>query len=173
MGISGFLVALGEIEVSSICRNTSSVIKVRPRCGGLGGRSSRLPQLVCWSVTPGPRRAGSRIRRATGRRDTERRPVQRAVGVTAIVRERASRVQPRGYSVNGRMPAGAVCVPRAVQRGGDEETRTPDPLLAKEMLCQLSYVPPARQNLPGFAEPKCGGRFWTRTRDLCLIRAVL
>ena len=28
--------------------------------------------------------------------------------------------------------------------GGDEETRTPDPLLAKEMLCQLSYVP-----LPG------------------------
>jgi hypothetical protein len=27
--------------------------------------------------------------------------------------------------------------------GGDEETRTPDPLLAKEMLCQLSYVPGA------------------------------
>ena len=49
--------------------------------------------------------------------------------------------------------------------GGDEETRTPDPLLAKEMLCQLSYVP-SRRN-------ECGGRFWTRTRDLCLIRAVL
>jgi hypothetical protein len=28
-----------------------------------------------------------------------------------------------------------------VPGGGDEETRTPDPLLAKEMLCQLSYVP--------------------------------
>ena len=27
------------------------------------------------------------------------------------------------------------------ENGGDEETRTPDPLLAKEMLCQLSYVP--------------------------------
>ncbi len=27
--------------------------------------------------------------------------------------------------------------------GGDEETRTPDPLLAKEMLCRLSYVPAA------------------------------
>jgi hypothetical protein len=25
--------------------------------------------------------------------------------------------------------------------GGDEETRTPDPLLAKEMLFRLSYVP--------------------------------
>ena len=28
--------------------------------------------------------------------------------------------------------------------GGDEETRTPDPLLAKEMLFQLSYVPAVR-----------------------------
>src|SRR4029453_18514931 len=49
--------------------------------------------------------------------------------------------------------------------GGDEETRTPDLLLAKEILYQLSYVPLARGS--------CGGRFWTRTRDLCLIRAVL
>ena len=48
--------------------------------------------------------------------------------------------------------------------GGDEETRTPDPLLAKEMLCQLSYVP-RRQG--------SGGRYWTRTSDLCLIRAAL
>ena len=52
--------------------------------------------------------------------------------------------------------------------GGDEETRTPDPLLAKEMLCQLSYVPIRRGRGRGG-----GGRFWTRTRDLCLIRAVL
>jgi hypothetical protein len=33
--------------------------------------------------------------------------------------------------------------------GGDEETRTPDPLLAKEMLCQLSYVPLPRANVVG------------------------
>ena len=32
-------------------------------------------------------------------------------------------------------------VPDVFGDGGDEETRTPDPLLAKEMLCQLSYVP--------------------------------
>ena len=30
---------------------------------------------------------------------------------------------------------------REAEGGGDEETRTPDPLLAKEMLYQLSYVP--------------------------------
>jgi hypothetical protein len=50
-----------------------------------------------------------------------------------------------------------------VESGGAEETRTPDFLLAKEALYQLSYGP---QLAPG-------GRFWTRTRDLCLIRAVL
>ena len=35
----------------------------------------------------------------------------------------------------------------AGEGGGDEETRTPDPLLAKEMLYQLSYVPmlPSRE----------------------------
>ena len=32
-------------------------------------------------------------------------------------------------------------VPDASGVGGDEETRTPDPLLAKEMLFRLSYVP--------------------------------
>jgi hypothetical protein len=69
----------------------------------------------------------------------------------------------------GRFPGSSrgssICVSARGGGGGDEETRTPDPLLAKEMLYQLSYVPLAgRVN---------GGRFWTRTRDLCLIRAVL
>jgi hypothetical protein len=36
--------------------------------------------------------------------------------------------------------------PADEESGGDEETRTPDPLLAKEMLCQLSYVPQAPRN---------------------------
>ena len=31
--------------------------------------------------------------------------------------------------------------PAVAEGGGDEETRTPDPLLAKEMLYRLSYVP--------------------------------
>ncbi len=35
---------------------------------------------------------------------------------------------------------------RAAYGGGDEETRTPDPLLAKEMLYQLSYVPEERHD---------------------------
>ena len=39
----------------------------------------------------------------------------------------------------------AARVLRGGRSGGDEETRTPDPLLAKEMLYQLSYVPPSSQ----------------------------
>ena len=39
--------------------------------------------------------------------------------------------------------------PAAEKGGGDEETRTPDPLLAKEMLCQLSYVPGGRVMMVG------------------------
>jgi hypothetical protein len=58
-----------------------------------------------------------------------------------------------------------ILVLALAEDGGDEETRTPDPLLAKETLYQLSYVPERRAS--------DGGRFWTRTRDLCLIRAVL
>jgi hypothetical protein len=34
-----------------------------------------------------------------------------------------------------------LCSVTTFESGGDEETRTPDPLLAKEMLFQLSYVP--------------------------------
>ena len=44
-------------------------------------------------------------------------------------------------------PSYSICRCRVRGRrrgGGDEETRTPDPLLAKEMLCQLSYVPVTR-----------------------------
>ena len=67
-----------------------------------------------------------------------------------------------------REPAGRTLArSSAGEGGGDEETRTPDPLLAKEMLCQLSYVPVTCALREG------GGRTWTRTRDLGLIRAAL
>ena len=67
---------------------------------------------------------------------------------------------------------------------GAEETRTPDFLLAKEALYQLSYGPEsgyaafgaasrAKRSAAELSSPCRGGRFWTRTRDLCLIRAVL
>ena len=39
------------------------------------------------------------------------------------------------------LKVGSSCNAAVERDGGDEETRTPDPLLAKEMLCQLSYVP--------------------------------
>ena len=53
--------------------------------------------------------------------------------------------------------------------GGDEENRTPDPLLARQVLSQLSYTPTWCFNFIKFV----GGLKWTRTTDLTLIRRVL
>ncbi len=60
--------------------------------------------------------------------------------------------------------------------GGDEEIRTPDPLRAKQVLFQLSYAPNEwfRGRPVPAPETSCrGGSCWTRTSDLCLIRAAL
>ena len=46
--------------------------------------------------------------------------------------------------------------------GGDDRIRTGDPLLAKQVLSQLSYIP-----------APCGGPTWDRTRDLALIKRAL
>ena len=56
------------------------------------------------------------------------------------------------------------------RRGGDEENRTPDPLLARQVLSQLSYTPilVSLSYLKEFGGPK-----WTRTTDLTLIRRAL
>ena len=55
---------------------------------------------------------------------------------------------------------------------GDEEIRTLDPLLARQVLSQLSYTPTALQILNCF-KYETGGLKWTRTTDLTLIRRAL
>lgn len=81
----------------------------------------------------------------------------------------ANRRSSRGWTRLSRVvPSYSTCLLLPTEGdGGDEETRTPDPLLAKEMLCQLSYVPVTQESAGS------GGRTWTRTRDLGLIRAAL
>ena len=61
-------------------------------------------------------------------------------------------------------------------RDGDEGTRTPDLLRAREALSHLSYIPSLKCFAPGalhFFPDMKGGPFWTRTRDLALIRGTL
>ena len=71
------------------------------------------------------------------------RPLEPSVGQPRILR--VSRGLPDIQFLPVRLVQRAlllVCDPVfADGDGGDEETRTPDPLLAKEMLFQLSYVP--------------------------------
>ena len=58
---------------------------------------------------------------------------------------------------------------------GEEGNRTPDLLLAKQALYQLSYSPackPPAAFAPGSASALCA-RTWIRTRDLSFIRAAL
>ena len=52
--------------------------------------------------------------------------------------------------------------------GGDERDRTADPLLARQVLSQLSYTP-----ILWFSYVIFGGPRWTRTTDLTLIRRAL
>ena len=49
------------------------------------------------------------------------------------------------------------------ESGGGEGTRTPDPLRAKQVLYQLSYIPKVAY----------GGASWNRTSDLSIISAAL
>ena len=62
----------------------------------------------------------------------------------------------------------ALLRPRPTTDGGASRDRTDDPLLAKQVLSQLSYGPvsPVRH-------PHNGGSRWTRTTGLTLIRGAL
>ena len=87
---------------------------------------------------------------------------------------------PDRYSiVKERASASAECRflalhPRGT-RGGDERNRTADPLLAKQVLSRLSYIPTNELSIVEFGEDRqsVGGPSWDRTRDLTLIKRAL
>ena len=101
------------------------------RCGPLARASATARQgrtaapAIRWSVASGHEGHGSGVRWVAP-------PAIRAA--RAAVEAGGSRGRPGSL----RFALGAVG-----RSGGDEETRTPDPLLAKEVLYQLSYVPSA------------------------------
>ena len=100
-------------------------------------------------------RCGSLLREPlTGRLAPLRRPAIRWSVTSALAgrpRIRGSlRACPRCVDdASGMDPTCFDCDDVDVSSGGDEETRTPDPLLAKEMLYQLSYVPDVRWVMVG------------------------
>lgn len=57
--------------------------------------------------------------------------------------------------------------------GGGRRDRTDDPLLAKQVLSQLSYAPMCTDDLRMYLPPDNGGSGWIRTNDPRLIKTVL
>jgi hypothetical protein len=130
---------LGEIEDRFTAEQQFQLLRCCPR----GGRPSR-----CRSGDPAIRWSVSSVRRSRIRGaievDTQRR-------LEDLPRSRHG-TAPWGLVVPGSTRSLQLSVRCGLAQdrilrcevpgdGGDEETRTPDPLLAKEMLCQLSYVP--------------------------------
>ncbi len=154
-------------KIDLLPNNSSSCKGARPPKRAAGSRHRAGDPAVCWSVSSTGDH-GSEGRWWWTHEDGSRTCLG-AVSRNSALDARSFRVHPvssvyRTGAASRRFGSSASRL-GLEGAGGDEETRTPDPLLAKEMLCQLSYVP-SRRN-------ECGGRFWTRTRDLCLIRAVL
>jgi hypothetical protein len=109
------------------------VVKVRPLAESR--RNLAIPSpAIRWSVGLFPRIRGAMMQRHEN--DGSISPSRR-LGACARA---AWGCAPR-YSISVRCLPGQRFFLQEAQSGGDEETRTPDPLLAKEMLCQLSYVP--------------------------------
>ena len=114
------------------------VVKVHRRSGSPAG--SLAP---CGPSVP---LVGGLCGRAHGSGDLAFRILTRVDGSEDLP---ANRRLPDGGGVGSRASGGpeifaclvSLGARRRSEGGGDEETRTPDPLLAKEMLFQLSYVP--------------------------------
>ena len=72
-------------------------------------------------------------------------------------------------------PRLGISTPLQRSDGGGERDRTDDPLLAKQVLSQLSYTPgnPCITNAPGYKPGTNGGSGWTRTIDPRLIKTML
>src|SRR5262245_5454004 len=133
-----------------------------PRGGSSARYGRRSPPTGGASSHPAPTRRGTppvprgpRTPPAGGRGRTwsdRPRPPARRDGNTERVAERAGGAvneavrrpgYPSGYPRAGRAahPGAGDPAPPREGRGGDEGTRTPDPLRAKQALSQLSYIP--------------------------------
>ena len=71
-----------------------------------------------------------------------------------------------GLALNSSVASRLVLI-KLLSANGDGEIRTLDPLLARQVLSQLSYTPVWNYSL------SANGLKWTRTIDLTLIRRAL
>jgi hypothetical protein len=116
-----------------------------------------------------PRGALSRCRRLCSRRSDDPAVIVRS---SNLVRSRSPTSHEISQPAGGLLTAAGMLAQRRASsaQGGAAGIRTPDLRRARAALSRLSYGPPV-PSAPG--PPPQGGRAWTRTRDLGLIRAAL
>ncbi len=121
---------------------TSSLVKVPRPLGLLPTASPSAVPAVRWSVTSS--RLEIRDQGIPGGRHTSTARVSSSRRWTALDTARcpgSTRYSLRCRACDAESVLLCLVLRAARQDGGDEEARTPDLLLAKEMLFQLSYVP--------------------------------
>jgi hypothetical protein len=151
-------VRTGSIGIVSLTNSAKSKIDLLPNnissCKGAARSLGRRPRVgVCrsgspairWSVSSGGDH-GSGVRRWRTHEDGSRTSLGAVSGQRLWYRSSRG---PPGLFSSVRCGLAQVLDLRFGSRegGGDEETRTPDLLLAKEMLYQLSYVPLASREV--------------------------
>jgi hypothetical protein len=93
--------------------------------------------------------------------------------VVWAVREQARTALSLSARACARHPCAYLPAGHRARRGGDDRARTDDPLLAKQVLSQLSYIPLSPRGIARVHKPSGGGPEWNRTTDLTLIRRAL
>ena len=158
----------------------------------LGRARLGIPRAPILAVPSPPRRPAAPGRPAHPRGDRgegagaagrRRAPRARVVSVRAAEGGRRQTRRPRPRGLGGPARTLLVKVQRRASRagrpGGAAGARTPDLRRARAALSRLSYGPPPRPAAPLGPQDRVlgprtgGGRAWTRTRGLGLIRAAL
>jgi hypothetical protein len=150
-------------------------VRHRSRCGpGLGSREAPSQDLACSRG----RRTSRVPRGALSMCSTGRTPCNKGRTPREVVKPRPKSCHDLGRGLpTVRSPdrswRSRWRPPRTASRGGAAGIRTPDLRRARAALSRLSYGPAPTPRPHANAPAPAGGRAWTRTRDLGLIRAAL
>src|SRR5829696_3632597 len=176
-GMGGSIVSIVAVQCARATRHEPP----SPTTSGAAQDSDRA--MPSWAIAVSRGRRTQRVPRGALSKCMEGHPLRRS---SNLVRSRLPTSDEISQPAGGLVTAAGMLAQRratspqgASPQGGAAGIRTPDLRRARAALSRLSYGPPgssvpARGGVgPRRLGPRRGGRAWTRTRDLGLIRAAL